>query len=249
MAVKELNGKNNRGRPLYIKGEKKCNYSAAEEHYKKIYVKNMDLNWDNSDLIEEFEIFGEIEEAKISMTDGKSKGFGFVKFYNHSSAKKAIEVMHGKFINNKQLIVEPFTYKENSKSSDDSVKKQYDSFQLNNLFIKNLPKNMVEIELSDLFKKFGAIQSVRVATDSENKSKGYGFVCFSNKEIAAKARDQMNGMSYKSQILEVDFYKKKSNYVSSSRHSNNKINMFDQEIKSSTPSFRTRKNTIFSFSG
>ncbi|CAL1282323.1 unnamed protein product [Larinioides sclopetarius] len=244
-AIKEISGKNHFGRPVYVKHDKTSENSADSTEsgfYKKIFVKNIDLNWDDYNLVGEFERFGEIVDAKVSQTDGQSNGYGFVRFQKHSSAKMAVKVMNNRVVNNKMLFVQPFTYKDNVKMTTDSMKKVEEKpIQPNNLFIKNLPKDMDENELRDLFKKFGAIQSVRVATDSAQKSKGYGFVCFHSEIMAAKAQKQMNGLSYKSKILEVSFYKKKLDHYPA--HS--KVEEIQKESYSFFPS---DTKTVFSFS-
>ncbi|GBM21540.1 Polyadenylate-binding protein 3 [Araneus ventricosus] len=244
-AVKEMSGRNLFGRPVYVKHEKTSDSpadSTESGYYKKVFVKNIDPSWDDYNLVGEFERFGEILDAKVSQTDGQSNGYGFVRFQKHSSAKIAIEAMHNRVINNKKLVVQPFVYKDNVKTTADPIKEVEEKpIQPNNLFIKNLPKDMDENELRDLFKKFGAIQSVRVATDSAQKSKGYGFVCFHSEMVAAKAQKQMDGLSYKSKILEVSFYKKKSGYYPA--HS--KVKETEKETFSFFP---TAKKTVFSFS-
>lgn len=245
-AVKEMNGKKHFGRQVYVKHEKSISSpsdSTQSEYFKKIFVKNIDSTWDDYNLIGEFERFGEIEDAKVFLSDGLSNGYGFVRFQKHTSAKMAVEAMHGKVINDKKLVVKPFTYKDNSKTttthSNNNI--QDKPIQPNNLFIKNLPKDMDEYELRGLFEKCGSILSVRIATDNSQNSKGYGFVCFHDKMVAAKARNQMNGLSYRSKILEVDFYKKKSN------------NYADSKVKGTEKQtymfFPPDKKTVFSFSG
>ncbi|GFQ65610.1 polyadenylate-binding protein 4-like [Trichonephila clavata] len=261
-AVKEMNGRKHLGKAVYVKVQSNL-YDPTEisqiEPFKQIFVKNIDLTWDDYDLIGQFGRFGEIEDVKISDTNGRSNGYGFVKFQKHSSAKTAVEVMHNKIINGRKIFVQPFTYKPPNEIIKpppppplyyvDNAPKQFS--QMNNLFIKNLPKDLFEDELSNLFKKFGAIQSVKVATDKAHKSKGYGFVCFYNEKVAAKARDQMNGVSYKSKILEVDFYRNNNKPLRDQfmppNHSYPKMKAFEDQFKTGRSAFLGDKNTLFSF--
>merc|ERR1719247_337591 len=63
-----------------------------------------------------------------------------------------------------------------------------------NVFIGNLPRHMSEADLKTMFETCGTVVSCKVSMDpSTGKSKGSGFVKFSNAEEAAKAINTMNG--------------------------------------------------------
>ena len=56
------------------------------------------------------------------------------------------------------------------------------------LYVGNLPYNISDDQLRDLFAKFGVPDSARVITDRESgQSKGFGFVEFRDAEIAKQA--------------------------------------------------------------
>ncbi|EFC43277.1 hypothetical protein NAEGRDRAFT_4931, partial [Naegleria gruberi] len=54
----------------------------------------------------------------------------------------------------------------------------------NKLFIRNIPKNVTEDELSTLFESFGEILDVVVLRTTIHTSKGCGFIKFTNSESA-----------------------------------------------------------------
>jgi polyadenylate-binding protein len=62
-----------------------------------------------------------------------------------------------------------------------------------NLYVKNLADSTTEEKLKEEFGAHGTITSAKVMVDSAGKSKGFGFVCYSNPEEAAKATQEMNG--------------------------------------------------------
>ena len=64
-----------------------------------------------------------------------------------------------------------------------------------NLYVKHLDKNIDDEKLRVLFSPFGTITSARVMTDG-GRSKGFGFVCFSEPEDAMTALGEMNGRFY-----------------------------------------------------
>jgi cold-inducible RNA-binding protein len=56
------------------------------------------------------------------------------------------------------------------------------------LYVGNLPYNISDDQLQDMFSKFGTPDSAKVITDRDTgQSKGFGFVEFSNAEQARQA--------------------------------------------------------------
>ena len=74
-----------------------------------IYVGNLSHNISEDSLKEIFEEFGVIESAKIitDMATGRSKGFGFVEMPNNSEADQAIKALNGKYIEGRNIKVNP----------------------------------------------------------------------------------------------------------------------------------------------
>ncbi len=66
---------------------------------------------------------------------------------------------------------------------------------LNKLFVGSLPWGVDDQQLGDLFSEYGEIVSARVVTDRESgRSRGFGFVEFSNEESAQNALEKDGGM-------------------------------------------------------
>ena len=65
-----------------------------------------------------------------------------------------------------------------------------------NLFVAGLPYDLDDAELMEIFEKFGAVTSAKVAIDKETgKSRGFGFVEMPNSTEANDAIENLNDIS------------------------------------------------------
>ena len=75
-----------------------------------------------------------------------------------------------------------------------------------NLYVRNLPTDLDEGTLQQLFQSFGALEDCRVVKEASNGvSRGYGFVKFSSVPAAEAAIKALNGATLSSNVLEVRF--------------------------------------------
>ena len=77
-----------------------------------------------------------------------------------------------------------------------------------NLYVKNLDDTIDDERLRLEFTPFGTITSARVMYE-EGRSRGFGFVCFTNPEEATKAVTEMNGRIIVSKPLYVALAQRK----------------------------------------
>jgi len=110
------------------------------------------------------------------------------------------------------------------KAKQESFKKKYEGC---NLVIKNIPKEITEKNLFEIFKQYGDVAGARIATEGKMReiknedgevldkvfqyeSKGYGFVLFRNLEDARSAKEELNNKKviYQSTslVLIVEYY-------------------------------------------
>ena len=72
------------------------------------------------------------------------------------------------------------------------------------LYVGNLPYNISDDQLRDMFAKFGTPDSARVITDRDSgQSKGFGFVEFSNPDQAKEALS-LNGSEFGGRAIRVN---------------------------------------------
>ena len=128
----------------------------------------------------------------------KSNGYGFINLLNHEDAVKALEDFKGDAFLGENVSLTPY--------SPDEAK----PFGRNNLYVKNLPLEMTDEQLSKVFGEHGELGSVLIARDEAGTSKGFGFVCFKQPEDAAKALMVMNDFELNGNKLFVSELLKKS---------------------------------------
>lgn len=68
------------------------------------------------------------------------------------------------------------------------------NMELSNLYVKNLSESVDETRLREIFRSYGQIVSAKVMRHENGKSKGFGFVCFSNREESKQAIGKLNGI-------------------------------------------------------
>ena len=72
------------------------------------------------------------------------------------------------------------------------------------LFVKNIHKDVNELELESIFAVHGEILSTKIIYDRADwSSKGFGFIEFEKKADALKAIEAMNGKELRGKPLEV----------------------------------------------
>jgi cold-inducible RNA-binding protein len=73
----------------------------------KLFVAGLSYDFDDVDLKEMFELYGEVSSAKVIMDreTGKSRGFGFVDMTNDNEAREAIETLDGAGLKGKKMSV------------------------------------------------------------------------------------------------------------------------------------------------
>uniref|UniRef100_A0A8C7R0C3 RRM domain-containing protein n=1 Tax=Oncorhynchus mykiss TaxID=8022 RepID=A0A8C7R0C3_ONCMY len=86
---------------------------------------------------------------------------------------------------------------------------QDDADRFNNVFVKNLGRDMNDEKLIELFGKYGPTVSVKVMKDDNGKSCGFGFVCFERHEDAQRAVNEMNRKELNGRLIYVGRAQKK----------------------------------------
>jgi len=167
-----------------------------------IFIKNLEKTIDTKELFDTFEQFGKILSCKVVMEtkegEEKSRGYGFVHYETQAAAEAAIESVNGMMLKDQLVYVGNFKSKQERLEEIGKTQREF-----TNLYVKNLPEDMTEEGLEELFSKFGKVTSRKIAIKkgddeeepaADNSSKGFGFVSF---ELAASARAAVEEMNDK----------------------------------------------------
>lgn len=155
-----------------------------------IFIKNLDKSIDHQNLNDTFSTFGNILSCKVELdADGVSKGYGYVHYETVEEAEAAIAKVNNMLLAGQKVSVSKFKPK---KEREQELLNTY-----TNIFAKNLPGDITDARLKEIFSQFGEIQNaaVMVGPDSENKvgSKGFGFINYASADSAHKAVEALNG--------------------------------------------------------
>ena len=192
----------------YQKNNDKVHYNNNENL--KINISNLPDNYQEQDIIKLCEEFGKIHICNVKQGD-KGK-YAIVKFTTEQEAKKAMEQLNNKEIGDKKLhtkeVKDNHYYNYNNKHNFQPYSfykpfKFEESFENNNLYVRNIPITANEEDLKKTFGKFGKITSIKLEkeeTKSDDKdakkiitNKGFGYISFETIENAKKALEQLNG--------------------------------------------------------
>ncbi|XP_007252311.2 nucleolysin TIAR isoform X1 [Astyanax mexicanus] len=201
--------------------EVKVNWATTPSSQKKdtsnhfhVFVGDLSPEITTDDIRAAFAPFGKISDARVvkDMTTGKSKGYGFVSFYNKLDAENAIVHMGGQWLGGRQIRTNWATRKPPApKSVQDSKQIAHlgssKQLRFEDVVNQSSPQNctvycggiqsgLSEHLIRQTFSPFGQIMEIRVFPE-----KGYSFIRFSSHESAAHAIVSVNGTTIESHIV------------------------------------------------
>merc|ERR1712193_315689 len=178
-----------KGKPIRIMWSQR-DPSLRRSGVGNVFIKNLDKTIDNKAMYDTFSAFGNILSCKVAqdMSNGESKGYGFVHFETEEAALNAIQKVNGMLLNGKKVFVGRFVPRK-----EREVELGEKARRFTNVYIKNINEEYDEGRLNEMFQKYGKISSVKIMKSEEGKSKGLGFVSFDTPEEAQEACDELNG--------------------------------------------------------
>ena len=156
-------------------------------------------------LTEIFAVVGPVRHVKIipdSHIDHRGLNYGFVEYMDMSAAETALQVLNGRKIFDTEIRVNwAYQGQQNKEDTPNHF----------NVFIGDLPPEVNDTVLAQVFTAFGSLSDARVMRDmNSGKSRGYGFVAFRDKTDAEQAIALMNGERLGSRVIRVTWADQKT---------------------------------------
>jgi len=202
MAVTRVNGMLLNGKKVFVGffvSRKDRSSTEVGDAFTNIFIKNVPVEWSDEELKEYFGKCGVIKSAvAMKGADGKSRGFGFVNYEEHTEAARAVEELNGVEVNGTAVFV---GRAQKKRDRERELREKFEAIKLEraskftgvNLYVKNLDDLIDGDKLREAFASFGSISSTKVMVDDKGASRGFGFVCFGTTDEATKAVAEMNG--------------------------------------------------------
>jgi nucleolin len=176
-----------------------------ENAYEELFVRNIGFNTTEKELADFFGKYGDVEEAKIcsDKQTGKSKGFGFLKFYEKKSAVAAMNDADNIVVGGRNLQIRYSNDKSGpirGGGNNGGKKGPQSEF---GIFVGNISYKCTENDLKKFFKDCGKVLDVRLAKKPDGKLKGFAHVDFETKEGVDKAVEK-NGEELQGRALKID---------------------------------------------
>ena len=174
--IKPMNGANNtkEGKPMRICKYEGKGHQVQNNIKQSLLVKNIDNKMTQTEFYKIFLEYGDIVSGKIEYDEsGKSKGFGYIYYYEEESAEKAKKNINGKKFYDKALEIVNLIPGKKIKNNDIT------------LFVLNIPFNITDKELTTIFERFGPVSYISVS------KKGFAYVSFNSFDNAIKCLRKM----------------------------------------------------------
>ena len=163
-------------------------------HKNIILLSKLPFNCDENQIINFIFSYGKFSIDNINLRLPKGKNpFAYVKFKYPNESYKAIKLLNNQNFNGSNIIVKQFIPLE-------------ERINPNNLFVGNLPYDMTQEELFEIFSKFGKISMLVIKKFPNSDNANYAQINFENKEDANNAINSLDKFYIRGKNLNVKFF-------------------------------------------
>ncbi|XP_057549720.1 28 kDa ribonucleoprotein, chloroplastic-like [Amaranthus tricolor] len=168
----------------------------------KLFVGNLPYDVDSERLAQLFDGAGVVEIAEViyNRETDRSRGFGFITMNTVEEAEKAVEMMNGYELNGRSLTVNKAAPRG---SRPERPPREFaPSFRV---YVGNLPWDLDNARLEEVFSEFGKVLSARVVFDRETgRSRGFGFVAMASESEMNDAIAALDGQTLDGRAIRVN---------------------------------------------
>lgn len=138
-----------------------------------------------------FYLWFQAQSAKVirNKQTGQCEGYGFIEFANHAAAERVLQTYNGAQMPNCEQ-----TFRLNWAQSGAGERRQAEGPDYT-IFVGDLAPEVSDYMLTETFTNvYRSVKGAKVVTDrTTGRSKGYGFVRFSDESEQMRAMTEMNG--------------------------------------------------------
>uniref|UniRef100_A0A7N0TN09 RRM domain-containing protein n=1 Tax=Kalanchoe fedtschenkoi TaxID=63787 RepID=A0A7N0TN09_KALFE len=168
----------------------------------KLFVGNLPYDFDSEALANLFNQAGVVEIAEViyNRETDQSRGFGFVTMSTVEEAERAVEMFSRYEVNGRNLTV------NKAAPRGSRVERPPRSFERSfRVYVGNLPWQVDDSRLQQLFSEHGKVVDARVVFDRETqRSRGFGFVTMSSEAEMNDAIAALDGQTLDGRAIRVN---------------------------------------------
>ncbi|KAB1227671.1 Polyadenylate-binding protein RBP47B' [Morella rubra] len=165
---------------------------TSVEEVRTLWIGDLQYWVDESYLHSCFSHTGEVVSIKIirNKITGQPEGYGFVEFVSHAAAERILQSYNGT-----QMPGTEQTFRLNWASFGIGERRP-DAGPEHSIFVGDLAPDVTDYLLQETFRaQYPSVRGAKVVTDpNTGRSKGYGFVKFSDETERNRAMTEMNGV-------------------------------------------------------
>ncbi|CAI9112904.1 OLC1v1013411C2 [Oldenlandia corymbosa var. corymbosa] len=168
----------------------------------KLFVGNLPYDVDSEKLAQLFEQAGVVEIAEViyNRETDQSRGFGFVTMSTVEEAEKAVDMFNRYDLGGRFLTVNKAAPRG---SRPERAPRVFEP--ASRIYVGNLPWDVDDARLEQVFSEHGKVVSARVVTDRDSgRSRGFGFVTMSSESEMNDAIANLDGQSLDGRAIKVN---------------------------------------------
>uniref|UniRef100_U9UN45 RRM domain-containing protein n=1 Tax=Rhizophagus irregularis (strain DAOM 181602 / DAOM 197198 / MUCL 43194) TaxID=747089 RepID=U9UN45_RHIID len=177
-----------------------------ERDKRTVFVMQLAARLRSRELADFFATVGKVRDAKIiaDRISRRSKGVGYVEFYDEESVPKALALTGQKLLGIPVIVQLTEAEKNRQARLAEQAASHATDIAYHRLYVGSVHFNLTEDDLRQVFEPFGPLEFVNLHKDPETgRSRGFAFIQYKNPEDAKQALEKMNGFELAGRTIKV----------------------------------------------